>query len=103
MPVVQRPEFARVPLRAFDEGSLLVATRVAHWPLSLCGFKRAVLDRGYEFVRGPWMCAHAIIGACAQSAWFMPSIHSMLWISSMQPLHLLWRPGRGYNHRVPSG
>jgi hypothetical protein len=48
MPVVERPELAGIPLGAFNEVSLVVARGVAHWPFSLCAFKREVPEAGYE-------------------------------------------------------
>jgi len=48
VPVIERPELTRIPLCAPDELSLLVARRVAHWPFSLCRFKRDVPEAGYE-------------------------------------------------------
>src|SRR5438270_3247130 len=89
MPVVQRPEFARVTLRAFDELSFLAATRVAHWPVSLCGFKRRASEYGYELVAGPVACAAAIIDVRALWTACHHRIHSILWITRFHPLHLL--------------
>lgn len=48
MPVVKRPELPGIPLGAFDEVSLVIAHRVAHWPISLCTYKREVPEAGYE-------------------------------------------------------
>ncbi len=48
MPVIERPELARIPPGLLDELSLVVAGRVAHWPFSLCPFKRVPLCGGYE-------------------------------------------------------
>src|SRR5260370_3592604 len=92
MPVVQRPELARVQLRAFDEFSLLATTRVAHWLLSLCRFKRGASEYGYELERGPVACAAAIIDVRALSATYRHAIHSILWISPRHLLHLLLTP-----------
>jgi hypothetical protein len=47
MPVVERPELTRIPLRAFDELSLFFPRRVAHWPFSLRRFKRRASEYGY--------------------------------------------------------
>src|SRR5690349_6134534 len=92
MPVVQRPEFARVPLRAFDEFSFLAATRVAHWLFSLCRFKRGASEYGYEFAAGLVTCAAAIIDVRALPTTYRHAIHSILWISFRCPLHLLSHP-----------
>jgi hypothetical protein len=48
VPVIERPELARILLRPIDELSLIVAGQVAHWPFSLCRFKREAAEAGYE-------------------------------------------------------
>jgi hypothetical protein len=48
MAVVERPELPGIPLGAFNELSLVVTLGVAQGPISLCGFKRGVLQAGYE-------------------------------------------------------
>src|SRR5579859_3067721 len=47
MPVIERPELSRIPLRALDELSLFFSRRVTHWPFSLPQFKRGASEYGY--------------------------------------------------------
>ena len=60
MPVVERPELAWVPLGEFDELSLLVARRVAHWQFSLRRFKREAFEGGYEALELGWAASRGV-------------------------------------------